>query len=174
MSSRMRQSTSKISDSWIGPGSLSGRGERLVDPRCRRQGRGNRHSAREALRVCLVGGTQYRRPVVPLGPGEPVVNVMRGHEPEGTVAMLRVVPREEPLAEGLRILVGPESVREVRPVLEGLELRLGEGVVIGDVGPGVRRHDAQGGQEQGTGWEVIAGPRSAWITSWSEAICCRA
>src|SRR5262245_19593938 len=98
MSSRMRQSTSKISDSWLAPGSLLGGGDRLADPRCRRQGRGNRHAAWEALRVRLVGGTQLRRAVVPFCPGEPVVNVMRSHEPEGTVAMLRVVPREEPLA----------------------------------------------------------------------------
>jgi hypothetical protein len=46
--------------------------------------------------------------------------------------MLEVVPREEPLAERLGgVLVGPEPVRELGPVLEALELRLREGVVVG-------------------------------------------
>ena len=57
--------------------------------------------------------------------------------------LLGVVPGEEPLAERLGVLVGPEPRREVGPVLEGLELGLGEGVVIGDVGPGGRGHHAQ-------------------------------
>jgi hypothetical protein len=34
-----------------------------------------------------------------------------------------------------------------RPVLERLELRLGEGVVVRDARPRVRGHDAEGGQE---------------------------
>jgi hypothetical protein len=42
--------------------------------------------------------------------------------------MLEVVPREEPAAERLGVLVGAEPSREVRPVLERLELGLGEGV----------------------------------------------
>jgi hypothetical protein len=44
--------------------------------------------------------------------------------------MLAVVPEEEPLAERLGILVGPEPIREVRAVLEGLELGLGEGLSL--------------------------------------------
>jgi len=35
------------------------------------------------------------------------------------------------------------------PIREGLELGLGEGVVVGDVGPGMRGHHAQGGRQQG-------------------------
>jgi len=39
-------------------------------------------------------------------------------------------PAEEPVAESAGVLGGPESVGEVRPVIQGLELRLGVGVVI--------------------------------------------
>jgi hypothetical protein len=51
-------------------------------------------------------------------------------------------PGEEPLGERIGIHVGAESFREVRPVLEGLELRFGEGVLVGDVGPGMPGHHA--------------------------------
>ena len=46
------------------------------------------------------------------------------------VAVLVVVPAEEPAAEGAGVLDGAEAVGEVGPVLEGLELALGERVVV--------------------------------------------
>ena len=47
------------------------------------------------------------------------------------------------------ILDRAEARGEVGAVLEGLELRLGEGVVVGDVRPRVGLGDAQIGEEQG-------------------------
>jgi hypothetical protein len=89
----------------------------LVDPRRRRQGRRDCHPAREALRVGRVGRPQDRGALLLLGRGRAVVDVVGGHQAKVTVTMLEVAPREEPLAECLGILVGSESVREVRPVL---------------------------------------------------------
>ena len=48
--------------------------------------------------------------------------------------MLGVVPGEEGLAEGPGLLDDPEALRKLGPVLERLELRLGERVIVGDVG----------------------------------------
>ena len=42
-----------------------------------------------------------------------------------------------------------EAPREVRPVFEGLELRLGERVVVGDVGPRVGLGDGEAAEEVG-------------------------
>jgi hypothetical protein len=51
------------------------------------------------------------------------------------MTVLRVVPPEELLAMRPRILDRAEARREVRSVLEGLELRLGIRVVVRDVRP---------------------------------------
>jgi hypothetical protein len=85
--------------------------------------------------------------------------------------MLGVVPREEPLTEGLGVLVGAEPVREVGPVLEGLELGLGGSVTCGRLCEGTTPRVAK---NSATGWEVIDGLRSAWMVSRSGPICCRA
>jgi len=69
-------------------------------------------------------------------------------------------------AEGAR----PEPRREVRPVLEGLELGLGEGVVgrgLRTVGAG---DHAEGATSRATDWDVMEGPQSAWMMSWSGPI----
>ena len=49
------------------------------------------------------------------------------------VVVLIVVPIEECPAEGQRILLRPEAIGKLRPVLHRLELRLGKRVVIGHV-----------------------------------------
>ena len=156
------------------------RGERrrrqgLVDPGCRRQRRRDWHPAREAPRVRLVGGAQNLGAPLPLGRGQTIVDVVGGHQAQGTVPVLGVVPREEALAENLGVLVRPEPSREVRPVLEGLELRLGEGVVVGDVRAAVRAWSRRG--------RPAARPR-AWTSStrrgrhgcvsWPGPMSCRA
>jgi len=73
----------------------------------------------------VVGRAEKFGALLPLRGGHAEVDVMGRHQAEGTVAMLRVVPREEAPAERLGILVRSEPRREVRPVLEGLELGLG-------------------------------------------------
>ena len=59
----------------------------------------------------------------------------RRHQPNAGVAMLAVVPGEEPLAEDTGVLEAAEACREVRPVFQCLELGLRKGVVIEDLGP---------------------------------------
>ena len=65
--------------------------------------------------------------------------------------MLVVVPVEELAAERARVLDALEAFRELRPVLERLELRFGVGVVVGDVRPAVGLGDAQIGEQEGDG-----------------------
>ena len=60
-----------------------------------------------------------------------------------------VVPGEEGPAERAGVLERAEAVGELGPVLEGLELGLGEGVVVGDVRPAVGLGDAEVGEQQG-------------------------
>jgi hypothetical protein len=57
--------------------------------------------------VRVIGGAQEIRAPLPLGLGEAVVNVVGGHQAEGAVPVLDVVPREEALAERLGVLIGP-------------------------------------------------------------------
>src|SRR3954451_7145627 len=63
--------------------------------------------------------------------------------------VLVVVPGEELLAETARILNRAETVRVLRPILHGFEVRFGEGVVVGDVRPAMGFDDTEVGQQQG-------------------------
>ena len=49
--------------------------------------------------------------------------------------MLAVVPGKERLTEDAGVLKAAEACREVRAVLQRLELGLGEGVIVGDLRP---------------------------------------
>lgn len=53
------------------------------------------------------------------------------------MVMLVVVPGEEVLAETARILDRAKSIRIVRPVLHGFEVRFRERVVVADMGAAV-------------------------------------
>lgn len=57
--------------------------------------------------------------------------------------VLEVVPVEKVLAETASVLMRAEAVGEAGPVLERLEVALGERVVVRDVGTRVRLRDAQ-------------------------------
>src|SRR5450631_514724 len=65
--------------------------------------------------------------------GVTAVHVFRGHETDTGMPMHGVVPSEEGLTVSPRILDRAEAVREVRAVLEGLELRFGIRIVVRDV-----------------------------------------
>src|ERR687885_180601 len=77
------------------------------------------------------------------------------------MAMLLVVPGKEDLAVGPGGLDRGELAGEVGPVLQGLELRLGVRVVVGDVRAAMRLG-------------VTEEPRSAWMLSWSRPMPCLA
>ena len=79
------------------------------------------------------------------------MNVGRREKPDPAVAMLRVVPGEEPGEEGPGILERAEAVRERGPVLEGPDLGFAERVVVTHVGPGMAPLDPEVGEQEGNG-----------------------
>src|SRR3982074_3394447 len=79
--------------------------------------------------------------------------------------VLVVVVREERAAEAPGVLDAAEALGECRAVLQGLELRLGVGVVVAHVRPGMCPTDAEERQQLG---HLIGGHgRSpvAWMVS---------
>ena len=82
----------------------------------------------------------------------PVMEHLRGEQADARVPVFLVVPSEKGLAESPGILNAAETFREIRPILEGLELRFRKGVVVAGVGSAVRFGDAQIGQEEGHGF----------------------
>src|ERR1035438_1244920 len=81
--------------------------------------------------------------------GEPVMDCFWSKKVDAGMPMLFVVPPEKVLAKSSCILNATKTLREIRPVLEGLELRLGKRVIITCIGPAVRLGDAKIGEEQG-------------------------
>ena len=114
---------------------LLGRSRRRgVDPHLRGPGRWLRPPAGEAFGVRGVGRGEHGRARRDALVGVAMVHVVGRQQAEAAVPVLGVVPGEERVAVGAGIVDRAEALREVRPVLQGLELRLREGVVVGDVG----------------------------------------
>ena len=93
--------------------------------------------------------------------GAAVMNVSRRVQASAGVTVVVVVPGKEALTETVRILLGPEAVGELGPVLERLELRLAEGIVIRAVRMRVRLGHPQVGEQEGNWLGAIEEPRSA-------------
>src|SRR5207237_6826436 len=102
---------------WIEPGG------------CRERGR-TRRLADEALRTSRVRGGEHLSAGVVGVLGLAVMDDLGGQQADASVAVVGVVPAEEVLAEDPGLLDRGEAVREAGPVLQGLELRLGVGVVV--------------------------------------------
>jgi hypothetical protein len=119
---------------WVDPGSgwFFGRSGRLVD---------------EALRVFAERGGKRGLARRMNGIGLAIIHLVRGHEADPGMVMVTVIPVEEGAAEAARILDASEASREARLVLEGLEMALGEWVVVGRVRPIVRAGDAEIGEQ---------------------------
>jgi hypothetical protein len=77
------------------------------------------------------------------------VDVVGREQREAAVPMLAVVPREEPAAERVSRGIGSEARRKIAVVLEGLEVGLGERIVVGDVRTTQRADDAEIGEQLG-------------------------
>ncbi len=77
------------------------------------------------------------------------------------MAVLGFVPAEERSAVPPSVLDGPEALRKTGLILQGLEVRFGERVVVGGVQPRERLGDPQIRQQQGDG---LAGHRGAAIS----------
>jgi hypothetical protein len=80
--------------------------------------------------VGSVGGSQRLLALVPDLGGRPVVDRGRGMKSDARVTVDVVVLLEEVCAEGPCVFDGAEPVGERRAVLQGLEGRLGIGVVV--------------------------------------------
>lgn len=81
--------------------------------------------------------------------GLSTMDPVRGHKPNTRVAMIKVIPVKEVLTEGPGILNTPKAVREPGSIFQGLELGLGKGVVVGDMGAAEVFGDPQIRQELG-------------------------
>lgn len=93
--------------------------------------------ALESPRVSSEGSVQGVGPLLEQLCSLAMVDRGRSHEADAGMAMLFVVPLEEALAVSAGFFDAAEALGEVRAVLQGLELRLREGVVVGDVGAAV-------------------------------------
>ncbi len=108
-----------------------------------------------------IGCREYGRPRGDALLGPAVMNIGGRQQPEAAVMMLGVVPGEEDVAVSPGVLDRTEPLGEGRPVLQRLELRLRERVVVGDVGRLWVLVIPRSASKSATGFEVIAGPRSA-------------
>ena len=120
-----------------------------VDPNSGGRWRRRGHTGGEALGmrgVCVGEDSSSRSDALV---GEAVVDVVRGQEADAAVSMLAVVPVEKGAAMGAAVLRGAEALGKVGPVLERLELRLGERIVVRDARPRVALRDAEVGVEMG-------------------------
>lgn len=135
-----------------------------------------RYATLEAQRIGLVGLLQDLAALDLQGLGCAIVDGVRGHQADATVAMVVVVPVEEMLTMSPGILERSEALREVWPILQGLELRLRVRVVVRDVRTAVGAGDVQidqqlrdglgaharapiGMQGEGAGSDVLLGDR---------------
>ena len=89
-----------------------------------------------------------------------MMDVVRGEHRDPAMAMLGVVPREERPAEGDRGGDVVEAAGEAGMVLQGLELRLGERVVVGHLGAAQRAGHAEIASSCAVHLLVIGAPRS--------------
>src|SRR5665647_2851151 len=87
-------------------------------------------------------------PLLTDGAGKAVVDVAGGVKANASVTMNLVVPEEETLAVSSGGFDRVEPLGEVRPVLQGLECRLAERVVIGHMRTRMGLGDAEVGQQE--------------------------
>jgi len=85
------------------------------------------------------------------------VNGLGCHEADTGVTVGAVVPVEELLAVGARILNAAETLREVGTVFERFELCFGIRIVVRDVGPAVGLGHLQVDQQRGYRFAAHAG-----------------
>src|SRR6266851_9471440 len=119
-----------------------------VDPGGGRQLRRGWWPGGEPLGVGGVGGGQHVGAGRLDGLRAAVVHIGGSVQAQRRMPVVVVVPGEEDLAVGPGVLDRAELAGEGGPVLEGLELRFGERVVVGDVRAGMRLGDAQVSEQE--------------------------
>ena len=80
--------------------------------------------------------------------GGAIVDGGRRHQADSAVAVLMIVPVEEPAAVSASVLDRAEAIGEVGPVFQGFELRLGVRIVIRDVRAAVGLGDIEVDEER--------------------------
>ena len=80
-------------------------------------------------------------------PGAAVMDIVGGEHRDPAMTMLGVVPGKERPAERSRGGDVCEAAGEAGVVLQGLELCLGEGIVVADLGAAQRAGDAEIGEQ---------------------------
>ena len=105
----------------------------------------------EALRMRGVRSGEHGRPRGDALLGEAVMHVGGRQQAEPGVMVLGVVPGEKDVAVGPRVLDRTEPLGEGRPLLQRLELRLRERVVVGDVWACMSLGHAEIGEQKGDG-----------------------
>ena len=104
-----------------------------------------------------MSGGQHGGPRLKDCPGLASVHDGWCQQTDSRVAVLLVVLAKEPAAEVESVVLTGEAVWEVGPVLQRLELALGEGVVVNDMGSAV-------GLGSGQVWPAAARrPEIAWL-----------
>ena len=81
-----------------------------------------------------------------------MMNSFRSKKVDAGMPMLVVVPTKEALAKSSCIFNTTKTLRKIRPVFKGLELRFGIGIVVTDRGSRMAPGDAEIGHEQGNGF----------------------
>lgn len=117
-----------------------------IDPGGREQPSRLREVTDETLEMHRVSGGQDLTVRVVGHLSAPVVDYLRGQEANARMAMLGVVPAKEVSIEGPGLFDRGESVGEDGPVLEGLELRLRIGIIVGDMRARMRLGDTEARQ----------------------------
>ena len=77
-----------------------------------------------------------------------MMNSFRSKKVDAGMPMLVVVPTKEALAKSSCIFNTTKTLRKIRPVFKGLELRFGKRIIITCVRPAVSLGDAKIGEEQ--------------------------
>ncbi len=93
--------------------------------------------------------------------GQAEVHVVGREQPEAAVVMFGVVPGEEDVPVGPRVLERAEPVRERRPVFQRLERASENGLSFDTWGREWVLVTPRSASRNATDFEVMAGPRSA-------------
>src|SRR6202008_288606 len=97
-----------------------------------------RSASYEALRMKLVSNIEHILALPQNVFRLAIVHHRRRKQAQAGVAMFLVVPTKKSLTETMAILNAPETVRELRPILQGAELAFRVRIVVRNVRPTMR------------------------------------
>src|SRR5689334_8057362 len=101
--------------------------------------------------MSLISRIEHQLPASQYSLGLSEVDHSRGEQTDPRVTMLLVVPVEKLLTEDAAVLDTAETIRKIRPILQGAKLAFRIRVVVGNVRPAVRLGDAQVSHQKSDG-----------------------